>query len=73
MADETITFLFLQHEAKCILLTGIVRLIPTSANQVRGERACPQGQGKESHCFRWRGTKGAQAEGRALPRHGPKA
>lgn len=73
MVDETTTYIFLQHGEKCLLPTGVVILIPTLVNQVREERAFLPGQGKESHCFHWRGTNGAQGRWQTLPRHGPKA
>lgn len=37
MEDETITYLFLQFGGKCLLPTGLIILIPTSVNQVRGK------------------------------------
>ena len=68
VADETTTYIFLQHGEKCLLPTGVVILIPTLVNQVREERAFLPGQGKESHCFHWRGTNGAQCRWQSPPK-----
>lgn len=68
VADETSTYIFLQHGEKRLLSTGVVILIPTLVNQVREERAFLPGQGKESHCFHWRGTNGAQCRWQSPPK-----
>lgn len=73
VADETTTYIFLQHGEKCLLPTGVVTLIPTLVNQVREERAFLPGQGKESHCFHWRGTNGAQGRWQSPPKAWSKA
>lgn len=68
VADQTTTYILLQHGEKCLLPTGVVILIHTLVNQVREERAFLPGQGKESHCFHWRGTNGAQGRWQSPPK-----